>query len=87
MEANLAPKKMADHVSLGMAGISCTLKIVCQGLMSGIRERSLVFVFRSGWPLFLLFFYTLEGFKIERSFRAIELNRKIMRENYIEFSG
>lgn len=31
MEANLAPKKMADHVSLGMAGISCTLKIVCQG--------------------------------------------------------
>lgn len=57
------------------------------GLMSGIRERSLVFVFRSGWPLFLLFFYTLEGFKIERSFRAIELDRKIMRENYIEFSG
>lgn len=55
--------------------------------MSGIRERSLVFVFRSGWPLFLLFFYTLEGFKIERSFRAIELDRKIMRENYIEFSG
>lgn len=87
MEANLAPKKMADHVSLGMAGISCTLKIVCQGLMSGIRERSLVFVFRSGWPLFLLFFYTLEGFKIETSFRAIELNRKIMRKNYIEFSG
>lgn len=74
-----SPKKMADHVSLGMNSTRddwyyCTLKIVCR--VNG-RERTL-------WEWFLyifffrFFFYTLVGnstFKIKRSFRAIE--RKI----------
>ena len=58
MAANLALKKMADHVSLGMVGILRRWKSFARVNVRGYkRERSLVFVFRSGWSLFLLSFF------------------------------